>query len=105
MKTFETLSECLDGLKKDGYVQDFNLHPEWIECAPLNLRLRANQFHVDYVYRFEANTNPDDSAVVYAISASSGIKGTLVDAYGVYSEAISPLMVKKLTIDRNTNPG
>jgi len=103
MQTFETMSECLDALKREGYVNDFNLHPEWIECTPLNLRFRADQFHVDYVFRFEENTNPDDSAVVFAISAASGIKGTLVDAYGVYAEVISPQMVQKLTIDKKTN--
>jgi len=102
MKTFETLTEAIADLRKRGYTYDFNLHPEWIECPPLNLQLRPSEFHVDEVYRFEGMTNPDDSSILYAVHAPSGIKGVLVDAYGTYSEAISPEMVKHLRIDSKT---
>jgi hypothetical protein len=104
MKTYETLSVAIQALQRKGYTQDFNLHPEWIECPPLKLRLAPEEFHVDEVHRFEGMTNPDDSAVLFAISSSSGIKGLLVDAYGVYAESLSPVMNGKLTIDSQTNP-
>jgi hypothetical protein len=104
MKTFDTLSEAMQDLKKRGYVNDFNLHPEWIECAPLKLKLAPVQFHVDEVHRFEGMTNPDDSSILFAISSSDGVKGLLVDAYGPYADSLSPLMIQKLTIDSRTNP-
>lgn len=103
MKTFDTLSQAMDQLKKSGYVHDFNLHPEWIECPPLNRRFAPQQFHVDEVHRFEGMTNPDDSSVLFAISSSDGIKGLLVDAYGVYADSLSQQMIEKLTIDNHTN--
>lgn len=103
MKTFETLSETIDYLKRAGYSNDFNLHPEWIECPPLKLRLAPEEFHVDQVHRFEGMTNPDDSAILFAITSSNGIKGLLVDAYGPYADSLSPLMIQKLTIDHRTN--
>jgi hypothetical protein len=102
MKTFETLSQAINALKGVGYVNDFNLHPEWIECAGLNVKFLPEQFHVDEVHRFEGMTNPDDSAVLYAVSSTSGEKGLLVDAYGAYAASISPEMIKKLQIDRGT---
>ena len=101
MKTFETLFDAITDLKKRGYSGDFNLHPEWIECPPLNLKLKPTEFHVDEVHRFEGATDPDDSAVLYAIS-SSEIKGLLVDAYGAYSGALSNEMIGRLKIDRGT---
>ena len=101
MKTFETLFEAITDLKSRGYSSDFNLHPEWIECPPLNLKLNPTEFHVDEVHRFEGATDPDDSAVLYAIS-SRDIKGLLVDAYGAYSGALSSEMINRLTIDRST---
>ena len=101
MKTFETLSEAIADLKKRGYSGDFNLHPEWIECPPMNLKLKPTEFHVDEVHRFEGATDPDDSAVLYAIS-SSEIKGILVDAYGAYSGSLSSEMINRLKIDRST---
>lgn len=102
MKTFETLSEAIEDLKKRGYENDFNLHPEWIECPPLNLRLRATDFHVDEVHRFEGMNNPSDSSILFAIRSPEGVKGLLVDAYGAYAEAVSPEMIKRLTIDSRT---
>jgi len=105
MKTFETLSQAINALKGAGYTNDFNLHPEWIECAPLNVKFRPEEFHVDEVHRFEGMTNPDDSSVLYAVSSTSGTKGLLVDAYGVYAESISAEMIKKLQIDRDTYQG
>src|SRR5690606_14898755 len=103
MKTYESLSVALNALKDKGYTQDFNLHPEWIECPPLKLRLAPEEFHVDEVHRFEGMTSPDDSSVLFAISSTSAVKGVLVDAYGVYAEAISPIMIQKLRIDSQTN--
>lgn len=103
MKTFETLSQAITGLKTLGYTNDFNLHPDWIECRELNQKLKPEEFHVDEVHRFEGMTNPDDSSVLYAISSSGGLKGLLVDAYGVYATSISPGMLKKLHIDSRTD--
>lgn len=103
MRTFETLSEAITNLKKRGYIHDFNLHPEWIECVPLNLQLKPTHFHVDEVHRFEGMTNPDDSSILMALQSTDGVKGLLVDAYGVYSESLSPEMIKRLTIDSKTS--
>jgi hypothetical protein len=102
MNTYETLSQAITALKETGYVNDFNLHPEWIECAPLKMKFTAVEFHVDQVHRFEGMSSTDDNSVLYAISSSSGVKGLLVDAYGVYAQSVSEQMIKKLTIDKNT---
>jgi len=37
-------------------------------------------------YRFEGVSDPDDMAIVYAIETRSGVRGILVDAFGVYSD-------------------
>ena len=36
-------------------------------------------------HRFEGMSVPDDSSVAYALEASNGLKGVLVDAYGAYA--------------------
>lgn len=103
MKSFDTLSEAIFSLKNQGYTNDFNLHPEWIECPPLKVKLTPEEFHVDQVHRFEGMSSTDDNAILFAVSSSSGLKGLLVDAYGQYAESLSPIMVQKLTIDSRTN--
>jgi len=36
-------------------------------------------------YRFEGDSNPDDSSVLYLILANDGLIGYTLDAYGAYS--------------------
>jgi hypothetical protein len=103
MKNFETLSEAMADLSMRGYTNDFNLHPEWIECPPLNLRFGPTEFHVDEVHRFEGLNDPDDSSILFAIRSTAGVKGLLVDAYGVYANSLSSEMTKRLTIDSKTD--
>lgn len=103
LKFYETLTEAIADLKKQGYIHDFNLHPEWIECPPLNMQLKPAEFHVDEVHRFEGMTNPADSSILLAIQSTTGIKGLLVDAYGAYSDSLSPEMLKHLVIDKRTS--
>lgn len=102
MKTYDTMTEALEALKLKGYVQDFNLHHEWIECLSLDMRLEPEEFHVDEVHRFEGLNDPDDSSVLFAISSSKGVRGLLMDAYGAYATSVSPAMIRKLNIDSST---
>jgi hypothetical protein len=102
MKNFETLTEAIADLRKRGYLHDFNLQSEWIECLPLNLQLKPADFHVDEVHRFEGMNDPDDSSILFAIRSPRGVKGILVDAYGAYAESLSDDMIKRLTIDAKT---
>jgi len=100
--TYSSSSQAMTSLKNKGYIQDFNLHPEWLECPQLDLKLAPAQFHVDEVHRFEGMNNPDDSEVLFAISSTNGIKGLLIDAYGAYSESLSSEMIAKLRVDGST---
>ncbi|MGJ8593774.1 MAG: phosphoribosylpyrophosphate synthetase [Aquaticitalea sp.] len=96
MKTFDTLSETMAYLQNKGYSTDFNLCSEHIECNALKLKLHPEDFDVDEVHRFEGMSSTDDNSVLYAISSKKGVKGLLVDAYGVYADNISEAMRKKL---------
>ncbi|HLT73236.1 MAG TPA: hypothetical protein VKZ75_11325, partial [Cyclobacteriaceae bacterium] len=95
MRTYESLVDALADLKNRGYNIDFRKDPRWLYCYVFDLWITPEQFNVDEVYRFEHDSNPDDSAVVYAISSYSGIKGTLVDSYGVYAEHMTFEMAQK----------
>jgi hypothetical protein len=100
MKYYGTLSEALNDLKKRGYREDFNLKPHCLESPSLSLELHPENFEVDEFHRFEGMSNTDDNSIVFAISSKDGIKGTLVDAYGMYSSSLTEAMIKKLAIKR-----
>src|SRR5690349_21072870 len=96
MKNYDSLVDALDDLRQRGYDADFATQTICLYCGDLDLRLNPEEFNVDEVYRFEGDSNPDDSAVLYAISSTNGVKGTLVDGYGAYSGNLSFEMAKKL---------
>ncbi len=96
MKSYDTLSEAIQDLQRRGYTYDFNLKPHCLECASLKLEIQPEDFEIDELHRFEGMSSTDDNSILYAISSKNGIKGTLVDAYGVYAENISEEMRKKL---------
>lgn len=96
MRNYDTLSEAINDLQIRGYTYDFNLEPDCIKCASLELEIHPEEFEVDELHRFEGMSSTDDNSILYAISSKNGIKGILVDAYGVYAENISEEMRKKL---------
>jgi len=96
-KDFGTLSQTIEGLKEQGYLLDFNIREECLVCNKTNSVLLPDEFEIDAVYRFEGESNPDDEAVLYAISSSQfNVKGVLVNAYGMYSDEASHALVQKL---------
>ena len=92
--------EALDDLRNRGFVLDFNLRENGVECTRLQLQLHPEEFEIVEMYRFEGDTNPDDSSVIYAIDGKDGHKGVLMDAYGVYANPISTDLMAKLQMKR-----
>ena len=99
MKPYVTLSETMNELRKEGYTEDFNLQQTCLECRNGQFKVFTDEFKVDKYYRFEGESNPSDSAILYAISSDKyQLKGVLVNAYGIYSESVTDEMVEKLDI-------
>lgn len=98
MQNYATLTEALDDLRRRGYSEDFNLKPTCLECPAKQVELHPDDFEITEVYRFEGATNPDDSSVLFAITGKGGLKGVLVDAYGMYATSVSTEMLTKLRI-------
>ncbi len=101
MRNSVTLSETLNELRTKGYTEDFNVRTDCIICRDGQFSLHPEDFIVDHYYRFEGETNPSDSAILYAISSEKhNLKGVLVNAYGIYSDPISDALMEKLTIQK-----
>lgn len=97
MEPMTTLSRVLEVLKGEGYTTDFNLKDSCLQCTGNTLQIHPEDFVVDRHYRFEGDSDPDDSAIVYAISSvKHGLKGTLVNGYGIYTDELSAEMMRTL---------
>lgn len=103
-ESFGTLSETINGLIKLGYTHDFNVKGECIVCQHENVTLPPDNFQIDKIYRFEGATNPDDQAILYAISSEKHkMKGTLVNGYGISANAEVDKLVERLESNRASN--
>jgi len=81
-----TLSEVINALGVEGYNVDFNLSSQQLKKVN-PLQQSPDRFLIDRSYRFEGESDPEDQAIVYAISALDGsIKGIFVDGYGTSAE-------------------
>ena len=69
MEQYVTLSGTMNELRKEGYIEDFNLQQNYLECPRGQPKLFADDFKVDKFYRFEGASNPSDSSILYAISS------------------------------------
>jgi hypothetical protein len=97
--SYVTLSETMKELRNEGYVEDFNLQQNCLECRAGQFKVFADEFKIDKYYRFEGDSNPSDSSILYAISSDRhNLKGVLVNAYGIYSEPVTDEILQKLEI-------
>jgi len=99
MPAYDTVSQAVDDLKQRGYTVDFNLKGNCLECE--GQKFNSKDFEITEFHRFEGNSDPGDEAVVYAIESRNGLKGVLVNAFGVYSESLDDEMIKKLSFQKN----
>lgn len=97
MPVYENLIDALKDLKARGFTTDFNIAFDTLICNNSGTRLKPEEFEIVEHYRFEADTNPSDSSVIYAVKAAHGnLKGVLISAYGVYSDEMHSDMIQKL---------
>ena len=80
------LEKCMNKLEADGYTDQYRVEKGRLHNLTHNKKYKPADVKAVNFYRFEGITNPDDMSILYAIETSDGRKGTLVDAYGLYSD-------------------
>lgn len=98
MRAFDTLVEAINTLKEEGFTLDFNLEKDNIYCKELQQGFAPDAFKVLEYFRFEGDSNPDDSSILFAIQTKDGHKGLLLDAYGAYAGEVSNELMQALKL-------
>jgi hypothetical protein len=94
---YATMLEAINGLKTEGYTEDLNLENDSIECVNGNYRMLKDDFVIDKYFRFDDDSDPDNQSIIYAISSPKyNIKGMLVNAYGIYADSRTDLLLDKM---------
>lgn len=93
-----TLTEVLNIAAEHGYVASYRaVDDNNLFITDGSRNLRPQDVSIPNFYRFEGASNPDDMAILYLVETHDGIKGTLVDAYGTYSDDKVSEFVKAVT--------
>ncbi|MCS6929673.1 MAG: phosphoribosylpyrophosphate synthetase [Saprospiraceae bacterium] len=97
MRTYSSLIEAIEGLKQEGYTEDFSAKYKCLSQEGEEAELSPEMFHIDAVYRFDVDSAADDQAVLYAISSlKDGSKGILINGYGIYADPLADMIIRKL---------
>ena len=82
----KSLTSCLNKMVSDGYDKDFGVTDEGMKCLQTDTFYNPQDVNIVNFFRFEGVSDPADMAVLYVIETSDGTKGTLIDAFGTYSD-------------------
>lgn len=82
--TMTTLSGVLENLRVRKQDNEFIMTEEGF-ASPAGKLYQADELTIIKTYRFEGDSDPSDSSILYLIEANDGLTGYSIDAYGAYS--------------------
>jgi len=81
-----TMTSLVNKAVKDGYVDSFKVTERGLFSCGKDTYYPPEDVRVVNYYRFEGQSDPGDNSIMYQIETADGQKGTLIDAYGPYSD-------------------
>ena len=94
----ETLRCVVDELGRRGYTEHFRAVDGGLVALGSGERFGSKDLTIRGYYRFEGTSDPDDMAITYAIETRSGVRGVLIDAFGVYADPMTGHALKDVPI-------
>jgi hypothetical protein len=86
---YTTLVLALEDLSKKGYKGNFSVTEDCLlDDGKGNLHSSQDAKLMEF-HRFEGETNPADSSILYVLKLKNGLKGTVVDSYGAQGSEIT----------------
>jgi hypothetical protein len=82
----QTLAGTIAQLARRGFTESLSVVGNRLRAFETRKTFLPEDVVIREYRRFEGVSDPDDMSIVYAIESGSGVRGTLVDAYGVYAD-------------------
>lgn len=98
---YSTVLEALDAAAGRGFVRHFSFRNGMMICEETGELFSADDLLIEEFHRFEGNSDPDESAIVYLLASKTGVKGTLLDSYGAQSDGALADFLSSIPIDRS----
>lgn len=91
-----TLVSCMDHLRTKGFTENFTVDEQGIKIQDIKKHYKPAQISIENYYRFEGETDPADSAILYAIETNDGLRGVLSDAHGLYADRLTAAFMNRV---------
>lgn len=86
-------------LLQEGFDKNFKATDDGLLCLESEKVYKPQDILVVNFFRFEGISDPSDNSILYAIESTDGTRGTLVDAYGAYSDSKVEKFMKQVKIE------
>jgi hypothetical protein len=80
-----TLSEVMEKMRQKKIDSEFRMDKGQF-TAGKGKTYTPEELTIIKTFRFEGDSDPSDSSILYIIEAADGLQGYSLDAYGVYSD-------------------
>jgi hypothetical protein len=100
------LAKRTNDLMAEGFTASFVMDDDLLKSTETGEKFNPDQVKICKHYRFEGSSDPGDMTILYAVETSSGLRGTIVDAFGTYSDPDLGQFMKNVEEYANrNNPG
>jgi hypothetical protein len=100
---FTAESPAVAALARRGFTASFVVDGDGLRAAETGRRYRPEEVDIRDTYRFEGTSDPDDMSIVYALETRDGVRGTLVDAYGVNADPAVGALLDRMRMRRSSD--
>lgn len=91
-----TVVDCMAKLGKKGFTESFMVKENGLWSPKKKKLYKPEEVRIATFYRFEGESDPADSSILYAIETNDGVKGIVTDAYGPYSDSKVSKFIKRV---------
>ena len=99
LRKYDTLVEAQNALIGQGFTEQFDTMDGKILGMSNKKEFSPSELKIVGDCRFEGMSNPADNMILYAITASDGTKGTMVDNVGSPESAQDPDLIKAIPME------
>lgn len=101
----DTLIEGIEYLRTNGFPLDFLVDKNGLYERGSDERFTADQIRIIVHKRFEGKSDPMDMSVLYGLEIPGNRRGTLVNSYGPYADALISDFIQDIPKSENSGSG
>ncbi len=91
-----TLSTSLKEAVARGFTANYKVISRGLTLEDEKIIYTPADIKITNFYRFEGYNDPDDSSILFLLETTTGNKGTLLDAYGVYADPVISDFIRRV---------